>query len=378
MPTIEVEPVTTERGRRAFVTFPWRIYRGDPNWVPPLISDHLQYLDPERGPFHEHADVALFVARRGRHVLGTIAPFVDHLWIERVGRKEGGFGFFECVEDQVVAERLLGKACQWLRERGMRAMRGPTSFTDNDRPGVLVEPTDCPPVMLEAHTPLYYRHLLERCGMVKDVDLYAWRAFRSQVGDELQKLPPEIGQVAEFAQRVAEVTIRTIRMDDWDREIATAHELFTTTLHDLANRAPMTEREFQRLADQMRSFLDPNLALFADVDGQTVGFCVAIPDINRALIHLNGRLFPFGWLKLKYHIPKIDVVTFKLMGILETYRRRGIDALLYLQAVKAFYEGGYAWLDGSLTSERNPKINLLAQRLGAQRYKHYRVYRMAL
>jgi len=214
--------------------------------------------------------------------------------------------------------------------------------------------------------------------MEKDVDLYAWRAFRSQVGDELERLPPEISRVAEFAQRSVNVTIRPINMDAWDSEITTAHRLFTTTLHNVANRAAMTKSEFRHLADQVRPFLDPSMALFADVGKETIGFCVAIPDINRALIHLNGRLFPFGWLKLRYHVCRIDVVTFKLMGILETYRRRGIDALLYLQAVKAFYEGGYEWLDGSVTSERNPKINLLAERLGAERYKHYRLYRLAL
>lgn len=378
MPAFEVAPVTTERGRRAFVKFPWRVYHDDPNWVPPLISERLEYLDPERGPYHEHADVALFVARRGSEVLGTIAPFVDHQLVEHVGKPQGGFGFFEVVEEYTVAEQLLNAACQWLRRRGMSAMRGPTSFTDNDRPGVLLEATDCPPVMLEAHTPLYYRDFLEHYGMEKDIDLYAWRAFRSQIGKELQNIPPEIGQVAEFARRVADVNIRTIRTDAWDREIATAHHLFTTTLHDIANRAAMTEREFRRLGDQIRPFLDPNLALFADVDGQTVGFCVAIPDINRALIHLNGRLFPLGWLKLRYYMRRIDVVTFKLMGILEKYRRRGIDALLYLKAVQAFYEGGYEWLDGSVTSERNPKINLVAHRLGAERYKHYRLYRMPL
>jgi fatty-acyl-CoA synthase/long-chain acyl-CoA synthetase len=118
------------------------------------------------------------------------------------------------------------------------------------------------------------------------------------------------------------------------------------------------------LISERLEYLNPNLALFAEVDGDPVDFCVAIPDINRALIHLNGRLFPFGWLKLRHYIPSIDVVTFKLMGILETYRRRGIDALLYLQAIKAFYEQGYKWLDGSVTSETNPRINLLTQRLG--------------
>ena len=265
MQALEVERVATERGRRDFIAFPWRVYAQDPNWVPPLISDRLKYLDPERGPFYEHADVALFLARRRGEVVGTIAPFIDHLWVAQAGRMEGGFGFFEVIDDRAVAHQLLSTARQWLRERGMSAMRGPTSFTDNDRPGVLVEATDCPPVILEAHTPLYYRRLLEDYGMEKDLDFYAWRAFRSQVGEELQKLPPEIGRVAEFAQRSTGATIRRINMAAWDSEITTAHRLFTTTLHDLGNRAPMTKREFRHLADQIRPFLDPNLALFADV-----------------------------------------------------------------------------------------------------------------
>lgn len=378
MSSIQIQPVTTRRDLLAFVKFPWRVYKGDPNWVPPLISERLEYLDPATGPFYEHADVALFLARRGRKVVGTIAAFVDRQFIEYVGRREGGFGFFEVIEDYAVAKWLLDTACGWLRARDIPLMRGPTSFTDNDQPGVLLEGADCPPVMLEAHTPPYYKDFLERYGMEKDHDLFAWRAFRSQIGEELKNIPPELSRVADVARQVANVTIRKVRLENWDEEIATAHRLFNTTLHNLPNRNPMTEAEFRRIADQIRPFLDPDLALFAEVEGKPVGFCVALPDINRVLIHLNGRLFPLGWLRMKRYIRRIDVVTFKLMGVLEEYRRRGIDALLYLEAVKAVYEKGYEWLDGSVTSELNPMINLIAHRLGAERYKHYRLYRMEL
>jgi GNAT superfamily N-acetyltransferase len=378
LPSVQVHPVATRRDLQAFVKFPWRVYRDDPNWVPPLISERLEYLDPAAGPFYEHAEVALFLARQGRKVLGTIASFVDHRFLEHVGRPEGGFGFFEIIEDYTVAEALLDAACEWLRAREMSLVRGPTSFTDNDYPGVLLEGADCPPVMLQAHTPLYYKDFLERYGMDKDYDLFAWRAFRAQIGEELQNIPPELIRVADVARQMANVTIRQVRLEDWDKEIGTAHRLFNITLHNLAERAPMTEVEFRRLASQIRPFLDPHLALFAEVDGQPVAFCVAIPDVNRVLIHLNGRLFPLGWLKVRYYMRRIDVVTFKLMGVLEKYRRRGIDALLYLEAVKAVYNRGYAWLDGSVTSESNPMINLIAHRLGAERYKHYRLYHMAL
>lgn len=375
---IRVQPVTTRRELRAFVKFPWRVYQDDPNWVPPLIAERLEYLDPARGPFYKAADVALFLARRGREIVGTIAAFINHQRVERLGRPEGGFGFFEVIEDYDVAERLLDTACAWLRTRGMTSLRGPTSFTDSEYPGVLVEGADCPPVMLGAHTPPYYKDFLEQYGMEKEQDLYAWRAFRSQIGEELRNIPPELSRVAEVARRVANVTIRRVRLERWDEEIASAHYLFNATLTHLPDYIPMSEAEFRRLAGQMRPFLDPDLALFAEVEGKPIGFCVAFPDINRVLIRLNGRLFPFNWLKIRRYIRQIDVVTFKLMGVLDQYRRRGIDALLYMQAIKAVYEKGYAWLEGSVTSEFNPMVNLIARRLGAERYKVYRIYRKAI
>jgi GNAT superfamily N-acetyltransferase len=378
MSSIRVRPLATRRDLRAFVKFPWRVYRDDPNWVPPLTSERLEYLNPATGLFYRHADVALFLARRGRETVGTIAAFADHRRIEHLGRAEGGFGFFEVIEDYGVAEQLLDATCEWLRARGMSIVRGPTSFTANECPGVLVEGADCPPVMLEAHTPLYYKDFLERYGMEKENDLFAWRAFRSQIGEELKNIPPQLARVADVARKVANVTIRKIRMDNWDEEISTTHYLFDTTLRHLPDYIPTTEAEFRRLADQMRPFLDPDLALVAEFEGQPVGFCIAIPDINRVLIHLNGRLFPLGWLKLAHYTRQVDVVSFKLMGILEEYRRRGIDALLYLEAVRAVFDKGYEWLDGSLTSEYNPMVNLIAHRLGAERYKRYRLYKMTL
>jgi GNAT superfamily N-acetyltransferase len=376
--SLHVWPVTSHRDLRDFILFPWRVYQGDPNWVPPLISEQFNKLDPAKGPFYESADVGLFLARQGRQVVGTIAAFVDHRRAAQLSQQVGGFGFFEVIDDYTVAEALLDAAVDWLYEHNISLMSGPTNFTEHECPGVLVEETDCPPVMLAAHTPLYYKDLLERYGMEKDHDLYAWRAFRSQIGEELKNIPKELHRVADLARRSANVTLRKVRTENWEDEIAAAHRLFNDTLSHLPGFVPTPEDEFRRLANQLRSFIDPDTALFAEVNGNPIGFCVALPDINRVLIHLNGRLFPFGWLKAMRLVNQIDVVSFKLMGILEEYRRRGIDALLYLETVKAIYEKGYAWLDGSITSEFNPMVNLLANRLGAERYKHYRLYQLKL
>jgi GNAT superfamily N-acetyltransferase len=373
-----IERVTNRRQLKAFVKFPWRIYQDDPNWVPPLIFEQVDYLDPDTGPFYKNGQVALFIAHRKGQVVGTVAAFFIEQNTTDADNHEGGFGFFETIDDFGIASQLLDATCDWLREKGVSWIQGPTNFSNNERPGVLVEGADCPPVMLEAHTPLYYKTLLERYGMEKHHDLYAWRAFRHQVGDQLINVPADVLKVADAARKASDCTIRTLNMDHWDDEIQTAHYLFNATLEHLPDHVHFSESDFRRLADQFRLFIDPDLAFFAEVDGNEIGFCVAFPDINRALIHLNGRLFPFGWLKLKYYIPRIEVVSFKLMGILKEYRRRGIDALLYLEAVKAFYNKGYEWLDGSVTSESNPAVNMIAQRLGAERYKQYRIYHMKL
>jgi GNAT superfamily N-acetyltransferase len=373
--TIEIHPVTTRRDLKAFIRFPWQVYRGDRLWVPPLISDRLEYLDPARGVFYKDADVALFTARKGRQVLGTIAAFVDHARVRHLGKAEGGFGFFEVVEDYEAAAALLDACRGWLRQRGMVSVIGPTNFGDNDTPGVLIAGTDFPPAMLEAHTPTWYKDLLERYGMQKDHDLYAWRVTFDRVGAELLGAPSDISRVADAARKDGALSIRHIRLADWDREVSIIRGLFNATLSHIPGAVPAGE-DFNRDARQLRPFLDAELGLIAEIDGKPVGYCLLIPDTNRVLARLNGRLLPFNWMMMRRLIRGIDVVSFKMMGVLKEYRRRGIDALLYVTALAKAKERGYAWLDGSLTSELNPAINLIAKGRGAEMYKHYRLYRM--
>ena len=375
--SVLVRPVTSRRDLKAFVTFPWQVYRGDPLWAPPLISDRVAALDRSRGPFFKDADVSLLAARRDGRVIGTIAAFVDRARVRHTSRSEGGFGFFEVIQDYEAARHLLQAGTEWLRSRGMSSVRGPTSFGDNDWPGVLIEGRDFPPAMMEAHTPEYYPEFLERFGMQKDHDLYAWRATLEQVGKELESAS-DIAHVAEAARRTGAFTVRGVRLDRWPDEVEIIRELFNDTLAFIPDAVPVGSQEFRNLADQMKPFLDPALALIAEADGKPVGYCVMIPDTNQVLARLNGRLFPFNVLKVRRYIREIDVVSFKLMGVRKQYQRRGLDALLLVEALTAMRDRGYKWLDGSLTSELNPLINMLAKGRGAERYKQYRLYRMDL
>ncbi len=373
---IHVSPVRSERDLRAFVRFPWQVYRGDRNWVPPLLTERLHRLDPTHNPFFEHAEVELFLACRNGRVVGTIAAFVDHRRNERYGEQIGGFGFFEVINDYAVAEQLLDAACRRVREWGMQGIRGPTNFGMIDEPGVLIAGADCPPALLEAHTPPYYREFLERYGMVKYRDQYAWRVSLPELGRNLERIPEQVWRVFEAARARGDVRVRRLRLEDWEHEVALVHELYNTCHRHVPDHMPMTAEMFRRFAKRMKPLLDPDLVLFLEADGKTVGFFVAIPDFNRVLWHLNGRLWPFGWLKMLWYRRRIDQISFKLIGVLEEYRRQGLDVLMWLEAVRVAAAKGYRWLDGSLTSELNTPVVRLAERLGAERYKHYRLYQM--
>ena len=373
---LEVSPVHSRRDLQAFVRFPWQVYRGDRNWVPPLISDRLHRLDPAHNPFFAHAEVELFLARRSGRVVGTIAAFVDHRRNERYGERIGGFGFFEVIDDYAIAEALLDAACRRVREWGMQGIRGPTNFGMIDEPGVLIAGADCPPALLEAHTPPYYREFLERYGMVKYRDQYAWRVSLPDLGRNLERIPEQAWRVFEAARTRGDVRVRKLRLEDWDSEVALVHELYNTCHRDVPDHMPMTPEAFRRFANRMRPLLDPDLVLFVELDGKPVGFFVAIPDFNRVLWRMNGRLWPLGWLKMLWYRRRIDQISFKLLGVLEEYRRQGLDVLMWLEAVRIAAAKGYRWLDGSLTSELNTPVVRLAERLGAERYKHYRLYQM--
>ncbi|MBC7223963.1 MAG: GNAT family N-acetyltransferase, partial [Anaerolineae bacterium] len=250
--SVEVQRVASPKDRKAFVMLPWKVYRGDRNWVPPLISEALKQISPEHNPFFQRAEVELFLARRGRKVVGTIAVYVDPYRLQMIGEQEANFGFFEVLEDYEAAQALLDTAREWATARGMEHLVGPYNFNESDRPGVLIAGADCPPVILAGHTPPYYRDFLERYGFQKHHDVYAWRAFREQIGEEMRNLPPALLEVAEEARRREEVTLRKVDLDRWDEEIAVAHRLFTETLKGMHYYAPVPREDFERLARRMR------------------------------------------------------------------------------------------------------------------------------
>lgn len=372
-PPVQVTPVRGWRDLRGFLKLSWRIYQDDPAWVPPLLFDLKKLLNPRKHPFHQHAEVQYFLARRGQEVVGRIAAIINHQYVQFHEEATGFFGFFESVNDEEVAAELLAAAERWVAERGMAGMRGPMNFSTNEECGLLVEGFQYPPAVMMPYNPPYYIQLLEAAGYVKAKDLLAYL-----IADPT-KTPERLARGVARLQRGQNITIRPINLRRFREDLEIIRGIYHSAWEHNWGFVPMTKAEFDDTAQQLRRVANPNLCLIAEVEGEPVGFALALPDYNQALRYINGRLLPFGLLKLLWYRRKIDAARVLTLGLKPGFRRLGIDALLYFRLWQETPKNGYsAWVECSWILEDNWEMRRGLERMGARIYKTYRIYEKAL
>jgi len=370
--SIHVREVRTRADKRRFLTFPWQIYRNDPLWVPPLLSQRKKTLDPRHGKFFERGEAELFIAWRNGKPAGTICAGEDRVVNAEIGQRECIFGFFEYYEDIEIAKALLQRVEDWARQRNLDTMSGPFNLDREDGYGVLVEGRDRPPVILCGHTPPYYREFMER------LDFQPLRPDNIAFAAEFEDNSPQRRRLTRLAERIRRkgwVRIRTPDMSRLDQDVDTIHLLLNESLTHLQDYRPWPRSAVEALVDQFTKIADPDLILFAEVDGKTVGWFPGIPNLNEALIHANGVRYPWDALKLLLHLRRRPAcVAIKSVLILPQYWGGGVALLLFDEMARRAQAKGYTWADLSLTSADNPYTPGLAERLGAHIYKRYRVY----
>jgi GNAT superfamily N-acetyltransferase len=375
--SLSIEPAQTRQDIEDFIRFPFRLYKGDPNWVPILLSERRKFLDPKHNPFFDHAEVALWLARRNGKVVGTISSHIDHLHNQTHNEEIGMFGLFEMVNDYAVAEALLSTAKGWVRERGMTALRGPLSFSQNHECGLLVDGFDGPPMVMMTYNPRYYIDFYERFGLTKAMDLYAYIGDLAQFGADPSKLPVKVVRVSE---KGIGIITRSADMKDYEKEIERAEYVYNQAWEKNWGFVPLTDAEIEKLAADLKQVLDPELAVVAEIDGEPVGVSVAVPNFNEVLKHLDGRLFPFGWIKALWYARKITGARLMILGVVNEYRGRGIEALLLFEMLKAAVLNGYQSIEMSWILENNEMMNRIVlntgQPYGAHVYRTYRMYQM--
>jgi GNAT superfamily N-acetyltransferase len=374
---VQVEPVTSKQGVLELVEFPFKLYDGDPNWVPPLIEERRDFLDPNKNPFFDHARYQLVLARRNGELVGTIGAVVDDNHNAFHNERMGAFGFFESIDSQEVADALIGAAEDWARAQGMTIMRGPMNFSTNHELGLLIDGVDEPPMVMMTYNPRYYAKLIEARGYVKAMDLFA---YIGDLDDRLHNGPPKLYRAAEKAAKNAGIRVRKANMRTFADEVQRVKAIYDRAWTHHWGFLPITEKEGDYLAAGLKHVIDPDLVLIAETsDGTPVGMSITLPDLHQALKRSGGgHMFPFGLLKFLWHKRKIDQVRLWGMGVIDEYRGRGIDALFYIETARAALAKGHKRIEGSWILESNTMMNRIIERLGGQRYKTYRIYEKAL
>ncbi len=364
---VVIKLVNTPALVRSFVDLPYRLYRGDPHFVPPLRRDEIRRLSPAHYPFFRHAEMALWLAMSGDRVVGRIAAIEDRLYEETRGERIAWFGFFE-ADSAETAGGLLATVEQWAAGRGLPVVRGPVNPSLNDNGGVLVEGFDSDPYVLMPYNPISYAGFIEQAGYRKAKDLLAW---------SIQVSPPigdRIARVAERVKRRHDVTVRTVNLRKFDDELAVLQSIYREAWQDNWGFVAPTDAEIRQLAIELKPVLDPELLLFAEAHGTPVGCAVAIPDVNQVLKKMGGRILPFGWLHFLNRRHIITQLRVLLVGVLPGYRKTGLYPLIISELQRRALARRYVSAELSWTLEDNVEVNAGIEAAGGRRSKTYRIY----
>jgi GNAT superfamily N-acetyltransferase len=371
--TNSITIVTTDEEKKSFIKFPYSHYSEDKYWVAPLLIEQKKLLNPKKNPFYNNAEIALFTAEHNHKPAGRIAAIIDHRYNEYHNTKTGFFGFFECIDKQSTADLLFRIASDWLRERGMKDVLGPSNPSMMDEIGVLVDGFDKYPSILMPYSKPYYDGLIKNAGFEKAMDLFTYHVTQDSVDRDRANRAVEI-----VKKRLPGIKIRNLNLKKIHDEVKIIRKIFNAAWKNNWGYIPLSEAEFESLAKDLKSIVDPDFAHIAEIDGEPVAFSVALPDYNQIFRNMNGRLFPIGIFKILWNRKKINKVRTALMGVLPEYHGKGIDVLLHREAIengleKNVYSSEVGWI-----LENNVQMIRVAEKIGGMPDKTYRMYKKNL
>lgn len=369
-PDVSVEEVTGSAGRDAFVRFQLEHYSGDANFVPPIVAERRDFIDPKVNPFFREARAAFFLARRQGRVVGRVAAIVDDRYNRFHHTSDGFVGLFESQNDPGLAAALFEAAAAWVRRQGMTRVLGPINLAFHHDCGVLIDGFERPPSMMMPYNPRYYARLFEANGFQKLKDLYSYELLTSQ------GLPDKVVRLAERVKQAGEVRVRRLDTANPENDVRRIKAIYETMMKPGFGFAPMTDAEFDDAVHRLRPMilLRPELSLIAESKGEAVAFSITLPDTNIAQRAAGGYLFPFGLAKMLWAARNIDRLRVLLFGIKDGWRRRGIDALIALETWQQAVKLGYVAGELGWVMDDDKLVNRTIEATGAQRIKTYRIF----
>ena len=373
---ITIKPVTTKKQLATFIDFPHELYADDPNYVPELHIAQRDVLTPGKHPFYEHSSLQCFLAvDENNKVKGRIAAILNNNHNAFNKTNDGFFGFFDCVNDESIAKALFEEVYKWLKTKGVATVIGPANPSTNETVGLLIDGFNEPPVAMMTYNKPYYIDLIEKNGFYKKVDLYAYDIRTETVSDRALKLQEALMRRLEQKK----ITIRPINVKDFKNEVRKIREIYNAAWDKNLGFVPMTESEFNYMAKDLKNILNPDFGLVAEHEGKMIGFALALPDINQILIKIKrGRLLPTGILKLLFGLKKITYYRVITLGVIEEYRRMGIEACFYAKIIQKGVDMKLKGAEGSWILETNDMMNKALQNINGKVYKTYRIYEKGL
>jgi GNAT superfamily N-acetyltransferase len=360
---------------KAFIDFPHDLYEGDNNYVPELFIAQRDLLTPGKHPFHEHSKLRLFLYYKDNVICGRIAAILNNNHNRFNNTTDGFFGFFECIDDLKAASALFKSAEEWLLEQGATTIIGPVNPSTNEPCGLLIDGFDKPPLAMMVYNKPYYTALMKAVSMQKKVDLLAYDIPAREVGDRPVLLEERL--LNRLKQK--QITIRAVRKKDLANEATKVREVYNAAWDSNLGFVPMTDKEFNYLAKDLKMVLDEQLCLIAEHNGEQVGFALAIPDINQILIKVRrGRLLPTGIFKLLFSMKKINRIRVLALGVKKEYRKLGIEACFYAAIIRRAAARRMTGAEASWILEHNELMNKGIQNINGKVYKRYRIYEKAL
>ena len=368
---LHVKPVSDNRDLLQFIRLPWSIYSDDPVWVPPLILERKEHLSPHN-PYFEHARYQAWIAYRNEEPVGRISAQIDQLHLDRYADNTGFFGMIEAEDSHEIFKLLFDTAENWLRGNGMRRVLGPFNLSINQEPGLLVDGFDTPPCVMMGHARTYYGARIEGIGYQKAKDLFAY------IIDGNFTHTSAMQAIVKRAQK--RVTIRSLQKSSFNEDLKIIEDIFNDAWSENWGYIPFTEAEFKQLGKDFKLLLDFELVKIAEVDGAPAAFLVVLPNVNEAIRDLNGRLLPFGWLKLLWRLKVRFTQTARipLMGVKKRYHDSLLGAALAFMVIQAVQapgiKRGVKKVELSWILEDNKGMNDIIESIGGTVYKTYRIY----
>ncbi|MBA1335323.1 MAG: hypothetical protein HPY66_0945 [Firmicutes bacterium] len=366
---VTIEEVKDSNGLKRFAEFAWSVYRDDPYWVPPLKGEILSTLEGKDNPLFMNGPHALFIAYKDTEVSGRICVGINETLNNKKNKAEGYVCMFECCSDYNVASALFERAEQWLGDRNIDLVKGPISPTNgDDLRGLLVEGFNGPPVLMNSYNPRYYRDFFERYGFVKYLDLYAYYWDVKDIPEERYL------KAVDYAMKRYRFRVDALRLDQFDREMEDIKTVMDTAMPEWDDLTPPTLEEVRAIGRKLRPLADPELIYIARSGGYPIGFSIGLPDYNQVLKHLNGRMFPFGFLKYLWLKNRITGMRVFVLFVIPEFRKKAVSGTMFLKYIQTAKKKGYTYVEGSTIGETNMDMRRDAERAGGKHYRTYRIY----